>query len=55
MRRFLSSVCVASSLVLALGACGIKGAPRPPSPPPAPPTETQPTPQQDTERGPIEP
>lgn len=55
MRRVLSSALVASGLVLALGACGIKGSPRPPIPPPAPATETQPPPPEDTGRGPIEP
>ena len=54
MRRILAFACVAASLALALGACGIKGSPKPPSPPPAPPTETQPPPQ-DSDRGPIEP
>ncbi|MFP2910903.1 hypothetical protein ACLESD_38890 [Pyxidicoccus sp. 3LFB2] len=54
MRHVLKSVAVATSLSLALVACGIKGSPKPPLPPPAPPTETQPPPQ-DPGRGPIEP
>ncbi|MBZ4420972.1 hypothetical protein [Myxococcus sp. RHSTA-1-4] len=51
MRRALSFV----GLVLVLGACGIKGSPRPPGPPPAPPTETQPSPREEAERAPLEP
>jgi hypothetical protein len=38
---------------LLVGACGIKGAPRPPEPPPPPTTETQPP--GDPPRGPLEP
>jgi hypothetical protein len=40
-------------LALLLGACGMKGAPRPPVPPPPPTTETQPP--ADLPRGPFEP
>lgn len=48
-------MCIATGLTLVLVACGIKGSPKPPLPPSAPPTETQPPPEDPTQRGPIEP
>jgi hypothetical protein len=53
MNRLPRGLVLLLSLGLLLGACGIKGAPRPPEPPPPPSSETQaPEPPQ---RGPLEP
>ena len=53
MNRLPRGLVLLLSLGLLLGACGIKGAPRPPEPPP-PPTSEAPAPEQPS-RGPFEP
>jgi hypothetical protein len=45
MNRLPRGLAILVSLGLLLGACGIKGSPRPPEPPPPPPSETQPQPE----------
>ncbi|NOK14453.1 hypothetical protein [Corallococcus exercitus] len=55
MRSSLLRLCAATSLTLALVACGIKGSPHAPrpAPPPAPTPET--VPPQEPPHGPVEP
>lgn len=60
MNRLSRGLLMLLGLGLLLGACGIKGSPRPPLPPPPPASETQPPtsdtqPPGQTPRGPIGP
>ena len=61
MHRSPRGLAIAVGLGLLLGACGMKGPPRPPERPPPPPSETQPPPAPETQppgqstRGPFEP
>jgi hypothetical protein len=54
MNRLPRGLAVLLGLGLLVGACGIKGSPRPPEPPPPPPAAEAPPPA-DPPRGPFEP
>ncbi|RKG51093.1 hypothetical protein D7X30_36795 [Corallococcus sp. AB011P] len=55
MRSSLPRLCAATSLTLALVACGIKGSPRAPRPAPLPAPTAETVPAQQQQRGPVEP
>ncbi|MBZ4330537.1 hypothetical protein NR800_20610 [Corallococcus interemptor] len=55
MRSCLPRLCAATSLTLALVACGIKGSPRAPRPAPLPAPTAETVPAQQPPRGPVEP
>ncbi|NOK39202.1 hypothetical protein D7W79_37150 [Corallococcus exercitus] len=55
MRSSLIRLCAATSLTLALVACGIKGSPHAPRPAPLPAPTPETVPAQEPPRGPVEP